>query len=88
MGTLILVVLFMCIAMVGLFIHYKTAEGAARRINQLESTLLQMQKENLKLQNRLDDCNKTVIDLQRQLMEYEEEKRAMLVQQCAGVVGD
>lgn len=84
MGTLILVVLFMCIGAVGLFVHYKTVEGAARKFNQLENTVLQLQKDNLKLQNRLDDCNKTVTELQRKLVEYEEEKRTMLEQQSSG----
>jgi peptidoglycan hydrolase CwlO-like protein len=78
MGTLILVVLFMCIAAVGLVVHYKTVEGATSKINQLEATLLKLQKENLKLQNRLNDCNKTVTDLQSQLLESEKEKQSML----------
>lgn len=80
-GTLILVVLFMCICAVGLVVHFKTVEGATSKINQLESTVLQLQKENLKMQNRLRDCNKTVSDLQSQLIAYEEEKRKIIEQQ-------
>ncbi len=87
MGTLILVVLFMCITAVGLVVHYRTVDGATRKINQLENTVLQLQKDNLKLQNRLDDCNKTVTELQRKLVEYEEEKRTMLEQQGSGGMG-
>lgn len=77
MVTIFLVAMFFAVAVLGLYLHHKSAEGAYARIRALENTVDKLEKENLRLTGRLDTCNFSVERLQAELEECEKSKREL-----------
>ena len=77
MVTLIVIALFLGVAGVGMYLHYRVVEDSAHKIGHLEAKIQGLEKDKLRLQSRLDPCNTTVGELQRQVVECEERKRVL-----------
>lgn len=84
MAIFLFVASLFAVVIVALFLHQRVVEGISSRIGHYEKALRLQEKENKKLLGRLESCNNTVDNLQRQLMECEQEKRDMAAKQAKG----
>ncbi len=74
---------FFILSVLGLYMHYRIMEGASAKIRRLESEMLKLEKDNLRLGGRLESQENSLNLLRMQLEESERIRRELVLQREA-----